>query len=415
MRTGLAATAAFLLLAQSGIRAGDSDKVFETRILPIFKSPNPSSCVQCHLAGVDLKNYILPSAEKTFRSLRDQGLIDLDAPDKSKILSLISMGNADAKAPAVHAANRKAEYDAFAAWIKACAADETLRSSPKLDPSELARPPKPNEVIRHARSDRLLESFEQTVWALRFRCMNCHTEGTPQNDKHRKEYGDRVAWVKKAGPKATMDYLIASKLIDPADPDKSLLLQKPLGKLKHEGGIKFALGDQGHKAFRRWIEDVAAIKADRYATTADLPKPANGPLQFGTEAWLKLDNTPPGWGDKLLQVDVYAWDEKAKAWESKPVATSDRKVWAKGKLWQHTVTLLAEPGSARAKAWSAGKPALPPGKYLLKVYVDADDRLAKDWTATLGEADYVGQVEIRGQWKEGYGQMTVADAGKVKR
>lgn len=55
-------------------------QVFETRILPIFKSPNPSSCVQCHLAGVDLKDYILPSAENTFRSLRDQGLIDLAAP-----------------------------------------------------------------------------------------------------------------------------------------------------------------------------------------------------------------------------------------------------------------------------------------------------------------------------------------------
>jgi len=389
--------------------------VFAKRILPIFKSPNPSSCVQCHLAGVDLKNYILPSAEKTFRSLRDQGLIDLAAPEKSKILSLILMGNADPKSPAVHAANRKAEYDAFAAWINACAADATLRSSPKLDASELAKPAKPNEVIRHARSDRLLESFEQTVWALRFRCMNCHTEGTPQNDKHRKEYGDRVAWVKKVGPKATMDYLIASKLIDAADPEKSLLLQKPLGKVKHEGGIKFVSGDQGHKAFRRWVEDVAAIKADRYATAADLPKPTNGTVQFGTEAWLKLENTPPDWGDKLLQVDVYAWDEKAKAWESNPVATSDRKVWGKGKLWQHTVTLMAGPGSARAKSWSGGKPALPPGRYLLKVYVDADDRLAKDWAATLGEADYVGQVEIRGQWKEGYGQMTVADGGKVRK
>jgi hypothetical protein len=47
--------------------------------------------------------------------------------------------------------------------------------------------------------------------------------------------------------------------------------------------------------------------------------------------------------------------------------------------------------------------------------VDDDDRLAKDWTATLGEADCVGQIEIRGQWKEGYGQMTVADGGKVKK
>lgn len=32
-------------------------EVFERRILPIFKSPNPSSCTECHLAGVDLKNW----------------------------------------------------------------------------------------------------------------------------------------------------------------------------------------------------------------------------------------------------------------------------------------------------------------------------------------------------------------------
>src|SRR5262245_10601536 len=43
-------------------------QVFERRILPIFKSPEPSSCLQCHLAGVDLKTYILPSHEKTFAS-----------------------------------------------------------------------------------------------------------------------------------------------------------------------------------------------------------------------------------------------------------------------------------------------------------------------------------------------------------
>ena len=67
-------------------------EVFENRIAPIFKSPNPSSCAQCHLAGVDLKDYLLPDAEKTFRSLRDQGLIDLDAPEKSKIVKLIDMG-----------------------------------------------------------------------------------------------------------------------------------------------------------------------------------------------------------------------------------------------------------------------------------------------------------------------------------
>ena len=327
------------------IAADTPEQVFEKRILPIFKSPNPSSCVQCHLASVDLKDYILPSADKTFRSLRDQGLINLAAPEKSKILTLIAMGQSDPKSPAIHAAKRQAEYDAFAAWIKACAADPALRDAPKLEAAELAKPAKPNEVIRHARADRLLESFERTVWALRFRCMNCHTEGTPVNDKHRKEYGERVAWVKKAGPKATMDYLIASKLIDVKDPEKSLLLQKPLGKVKHEGGIKFVMGDQGYKAFREWIDDVAAIRSGKYAKAADLPN-GKSMAQFGTEAWLKISDTPPAWGDKLLQVDVYAWDDKAGKFETSPIATTDRKVWGKGKTFQHTITLLAEPGSA---------------------------------------------------------------------
>ena len=408
---------AFVVLFVSAFaaRADTPQQVFEKRILPIFKSPNPSSCVQCHLAGVDLKDYIRPGADETFRSLRDQGLIDLAAPDRSKILTLIAMGTEDKKAPAVLAANRKAEYEAFAAWIRACAADESLRSAPKLPPADLARPAAPDAVIRYARTDRLLASFEKTVWAMRFRCMNCHTEGTPQNDKNVKEYGPRVAWVKKGGPKETMDYLLGSKLIDPNEPQKSLLLQKPLGAVKHEGGIKFAPGDQGYKAFRQWVEDVAALRTGRYAKAADLPPKDPGPLRFGTEAWLKLADTPPEWGDKLLQVDVYAWDAKAGAWEPKPVASSDRVVWGKGKLWQHTVTLLADPGSERAKRWSSGKPALPPGRYLLKVYVDQAGRLKADWRATLGDADYVGQVEVRGAWKDGYNAMTVAEAGKVRR
>jgi hypothetical protein len=66
--------------------------VFNERIMPIFRSPKPSSCVQCHLAAVDLKNYIKPSHEETFLSLRDQGLIDVKSPKESKILNLIHMG-----------------------------------------------------------------------------------------------------------------------------------------------------------------------------------------------------------------------------------------------------------------------------------------------------------------------------------
>jgi hypothetical protein len=390
-------------------------EVFERRIVPIFKSPRPSSCVQCHLAGVDLKDYILPDAAKTFRSLRDQGLIDLDAPEKSKIVRLIERGGPGAAGPAgVHAANRAAEREAFVAWIAACAADPALRAAPPLPESDRARPAAGAEVIRHGRGDRVLGSFERNVWAWRFRCMNCHTEGTPQNDKLRRENGERVTWVKRAGAAATLEYILTSKLIDTEKPERSLLLRKPLGE-KHGGGTKFAVGDDAYKGFRRWIEDVAAIRGKRYAAAAAPPPADTGPERFGTDLWLKLTNCPPAWGDRLLQVRVFAWDEARQAWGDAPVAVSDRMVSGKARLWQHNLTLLAAKDSDRAKAWRAGKPTLPPGRYMVRVYLDADGRLARDWTAELGERDAVGQVPFAAKWREGYGAMTAVDAGGVRQ
>jgi hypothetical protein len=250
---------------------------------------------------------------------------------------------------------------------------------------------------------------------MRFRCMNCHTEGTPQNDKLVKEHGEHVAWFKKEGPMATLDYLLSSKLLDLEHPEKSLLLTKPLNTVKHGGGIKFVVGDQGYKAFRTWIDDVASIKGGKYLAAKNLPVSEGALKQFGSEAWLKLANTPDAWGDKLLQVNVHAWDERAKAWEKEPVATSDRVVWGKGKQWQHTLTLLAAPGSARARSWTAQKAALPAGKYLVKVFVDRAEKAKADWKAVPGADQFVGQVEIQSRWREGYGAMTEVDAGKVQK
>jgi hypothetical protein len=389
-------------------------QVFEKRLKPIFDSPNPSSCVQCHLAGVDLKNYILPDSEKTFRSLRDQGLIDTKQPKKSKILALIQMGDYEKKGSAlIHEKVRKAEYEAFAAWLEACCADKKLLESPPLDEKERKGPSRPAEVIRHSRKDRLLESFERNVWSIRTRCMNCHTEGSPQADKNVKKHGPAIAWFKKGGPEATMDYLLSSKLIDVKEPTKSLLLRKPLGEVEHEGGVKILVGDAGYKALRGWLEDLAAIRGDKYAKAEDLPKKEPG-ARFGTDIWFKLTDTPDAWGDKLLQVSVYAWDAKAKKWEDEPIAISDRKVWGKGKLWQHNLVLLAPEGSERDKAWRKGTASLPAGKYLARVHVDAKARLEGDWKSALGKDEYVGRAEFEARWREGYGAMSALDARKVK-
>jgi hypothetical protein len=436
----LLATAAIVVCSRCAAADDDApspQKIFEQRIMPIFRSPNPSSCTQCHLAGVDLKDYLLPSHEKTFLSLRDQGLIDMEDPEQSKILKLINMResnqegadrpypkgrdqkgrSADRRGESlIHEKTRRAEHEAFAAWIKASAADPKLRAAPKLAKEDLAQPTRPAEIIRHARKDRLLESFEQNIWALRFRCMSCHTEGTAQNKKLVAEYGQRVSWMKAAGPEATMKHILGAKgLLNTKEPAESLLLLKPLNEVEHGGGKKFLYGDQGYKAFRVWIEDYAKIAADRYAKAADLPKPPTDAKLFGSEIWLKLTGTPDRWGDKLLQVNVHAWDEKAGAWHAEPIATSDRQVAGKARLWQHTLTLAAPRASELAERWRRAKPALPPGKYLVKVYVDLEGRAAKDWQATLGERDFVGQEEVNSRWAEGYGSMTVLDAGQLKR
>jgi hypothetical protein len=422
-----ALTALFLVIGglappSGGSRVHAADKVaspaevFEQRIAPIFKSPNPSSCTQCHLSGVDLKDYLLPSSEKSFLSLRDQGLIDVKKPAQSKILKLIQMGAGDKPgANLIQEKVRKAEYEAFAAWIEACCNDAALRDAPKLDAADQAKPARPVEVIRFNRSDRLLESFERNVWAFRFRCMNCHTEGTPQNDKLRKEHGDRVAWFKKAGPEATMNYLRESKLIDLDKPDQSLLLLKPLKQVEHGGGIKFIPGDQGYKGFRAWIEDYAAVVKGKYNKPADIPAPVKVPERFGSDIWFKVSDTPDSWGDKLLQVTIFAWDAEKKTWESEPIATSDRGVWGKGHLWQHNLTLLAEKGSKRAEGWQRRQPSLPAGRYLVRVYVDNEGKLGRDWQAILGDGDFAGQGEIESRWPEGYGTMTVLDARKLRK
>ena len=389
--------------------------IFAKRIMPIFKSPNPSSCTQCHLAGVDLKNYILPSHEKTFVSLRDLGLINLDKPEDSKILRLINMGETSKGAELISDKVRKLEYDAFAEWIKASAADPKLREAPKLAISELGQPKRPIEVIRLARVDKVAELFEKNVWSQRFRCTGCHSPESPDYAKLVKENGEEMMWIRKEGAQATMDYLFSSKLVTPRAPEQSLLLRKPTNQVKHGGGQKMLVGDMVYKGFRAWLEEYAKTVGDKYAAVGDLPKETPTPITAGSDHWVKITNTLPAWGDRLLQVTVFAWDETKKTWESSPCAMSDRAVFGKGKLWQHNLVLLAAPDSPRAGALRGGKSSLPAGRYLLRVHVDLQCRHEKDWMAALGKSEFMGEKEIEGRWSEGYGNMTILDAASLKR
>jgi hypothetical protein len=390
--------------------------IFAQRILPIFKSPNPSSCIECHLAGVDLKNYIRPSHEETFLSLRDQGLVDLANPRASKILRLISMGDVENSGRnLIHKKTRELELAAFVAWLEASARDPKLRNAPKLAAASLAKPARPNEVIRHARVDRLLQSFEDTVWAQRFRCSSCHLPGSPQNAKLVAKHGEEVNWMQPGGAAATMRYLIDSELIDPQQPERSLLLRKPLKEVEHGGGQKMVRGDLGYKALRGWIDDYAKTVKDRYTSAADLPPRGNVPAAFPSEIWLKLANTPVEWSNRLLQVGLFAADPKNGGWQKEPIAISDRPVAGERRLWQHNLLLVAPKGSDRAAQWARSGAKLPAGRYLLRVHVDHASRIVENWQVTMGEQEFAGEATIESAWPAGYGKMTVVDAAGIRK
>jgi hypothetical protein len=374
--------------------------LFRQRITPILQAKNPSSCSECHLSGVDLKDYIGKTQEETFASLRDAGLVDVKKPENSKLLAFIA--RKPEKTSLVSDKVRREEYDAFKAWIVAAAKDPKLAAAQagdaKLGPSV------PEEVIRHARQDQVLASFLDNVWSEVGRCAACHSPD--RNQKQVKEHGAKVSWIKLGDPRGTLEGLLASGIIDVDSPEGSLLLMKPTNQVKHGGGVKMVVGDRTYKQFRAFIEDYAASSAGKYKTAKDLPR-QRAETSAVTDIWFKLEGVPAKYDQQLLQVDLHRWDEKTKSWSKDRWATGDRQVFSKGQLWQQHLSVTAPRGSTRGQE-IVDRPALPAGKYLAKIYIDQAGKLQKDYQAELGDDEFVGQVEIETRWPAGYGSMTAA-------
>ncbi len=430
---------------------GSPRDVFEQRIMPIFRSPEPASCIQCHLASVDLKDYIRPSHEQTFASLRDQGLIDLEHPEQSKILTLIRMGQKDLDEGArlIHEKTRTAEYAAFAEWIAACCADPALKALPKLSETELARPAVPDEVIRHSRKSRLVDSFVRNVWSQRMRCFPCHTpheldESNPAQkmaiqrhrefmDKFGPQYGKRMD-IFAATPEATVDALIEKSrnvpdgelpLINLEDPRQSLLVLKPTSKvpakeangefapatynlpITHMGGLKMHVDDQSYKSFVAWMQDYARIVGNEYASVKDLPLDN----WHASKHVVMVQQVPESWKlEDRVQIFVHGWDGATESWTKAPLAFTQGTVTPARNVGG-ALFLFALPGQSE-QALDPEDARLPPGKYLLRAYVDRHERLANDPTAFLGSDDFVGESAVEGRWGTGFPQAKKV-AGKT--
>ncbi|MDX1946308.1 MAG: hypothetical protein SFU86_12985 [Pirellulaceae bacterium] len=371
--------------------------IFERRILPILQAKTPSSCAECHLSGVELADYIRPTQPETFAALRAAGLIDVSQPEKSKLLAFIA--RKPERPSLVSDAARKQEYDAFRDWIAAAVKDPALLAAKGGGP---IGPQVPVEVLRHARRDGVLASFLDNVWSEVGRCAACHSPD--RNQQQVKKHGEHISWIKLGDPQATLDHLRENELIDLAAPEKSLLLLKPLNQVQHGGGVKMAFGDRTYKQFRAFIDDLAAVSAGKYTRADQLP-PVASEVSTVSDIWFKLTGVPAKFDKLVLQIDLYAWDEARRAWSDERWATADRQIFGGGQLWQNHLSLTAPRDSARGA--EPKRLALPPGKYLAKIYVDQQNKLAKEFPATLGAGEFVGQVEFTSRWPRGYGGMTV--------
>ena len=379
-------------------RESTANSIFQKRILPIFQAQRPSSCTECHLSGVELKDYIQPSQQKTFAALITAGLVNTKQPDESKILQFIS--RRPEKPNLITEKVRKEEFEAFRDWIRAAVEDQQLLE-PKLAEVPVG-PQIPAEVIRHARTDRVLSSFIENIWTEVGRCAACHSPD--RNQKQVREHGEQVSWIKLNDPKATLEHMIEQELIDEKQPAKSLLLIKPLMQVEHGGGQKMVVGDRTYKQFRRFIDDYSAIKQGKYSAAEQLPKPSLEVSRV-TDVWLKITGIPEKYDKMLLQVDLYRRSDDG--WSPYRVATSDRPVFGEKNLWQHSLSLTAPRGTSWAKKITTGK--LPAGRYLAKLYIDRTGKLQQDPTAEFTAEDFTGQIEVESQWQPGYGRMTVIE------
>jgi hypothetical protein len=372
--------------------------IFNRRIKPILEAKNPSSCSECHLSGVDLKDYIGDNQARTFAALRAAGLVDTDRPDESKLLAFIA--RRPEQPSLVLDKVRKEELAAFQAWIRAAVRDPELLDA--LAGDDPLGPQLPPEVIRHARRDRVLASFIDNIWSEVGRCAACHSPD--RNQEQVQKHGERVSWIQRDGPEATLQYLADRGLIDAASPADSLLVAKPTLQVEHGGGQKMMVGDRSYRQFRRFIDDYAATAQGRYRTAADLPRPAKV-VSVVSDIWLKIEGVPERFDKQLLRADVHRWISKG--WSKRPVAGGDRAVAGDRRLWQQHLTLFAPRGS-QAAAEFAREQRLPTGRYLVRIYIDQQGRLASDASYELGKDEFICQVEIaKTDWPVGYGAMTV--------
>lgn len=289
MRGALARSALFLVgLGAADCVADPEDRVylcndddalalFDDRIAPLLSSDRQSTCNQCHLSGIDLGLYAQADPCATMACMVESGIVDLDQPSDSLVLSWILRAESQGDGPnseLITAEVIEAEHDAVLQWIEynaGCGADVcgpienpcggTAVAQCEIPPPTMETRPfdDPGDC-----SDHTLEAgFAALIYSWRGRCYPCHF------DSHEGAPEDAPRWLHDGGCElgslSTMRHVVEGGLLDADVPANSLLLLKPLaegaGGVEHGGHEKMAdTDDPAYRDYLKWIERWAACQ-----------------------------------------------------------------------------------------------------------------------------------------------------------
>ena len=242
---------------------------FEQRIEPLFSGDQPSSCNQCHLSGIDLEMFMKDTACQTMACMDEKGLVDLDAPQNSLVLSWIS--RADPSSPLITEQVIAEERQGILEWIEMtaqcghCVDYEgdpcgEQAASDQCDLSYDPEGPPPSASDPGDCDDLTIERlFYDTFYRHRFRCYPCHFQDFDDVEEAPK-------WLAvggcELGSLETLRNIEASGYINVDDPWESPIWLKPLaeedGGVEHGGGPKIqAEGDFWYAQLPYWLERYA--------------------------------------------------------------------------------------------------------------------------------------------------------------
>lgn len=247
--------------------------LYERRIKPLVDGSQPSSCNQCHLSGVDLSIYVQSDPCQTMACMVKQGMVDLQAPEKSKVLAQIKL--AKPQSALITQDVIDAEYQGFLEWItyagacmeQSCGAIDDACNSPS---AAIGATGGSKDVLGSCTEADLGELFRTKVYKWRGRCSPCHlapgskSEPTTTFFDTTFKTGDSQE-VEFKSALYSMYNVIGIGAVNVAQPDKSLLLINPLapsaGGLGHAGHVKInSKSEQTYKDFLAWLTAYADCK-----------------------------------------------------------------------------------------------------------------------------------------------------------